>query len=211
MRQGYPIGNPDVERGRRDHMRGRHRAILAGFLAIGACTGGQPDSTTTVPTFALDAQVMAVIDSLADAAGGATEAWPSVASEAGFEIFHFGGPWYWPAGTNPFEDTNLYEWSGEAGEPPWPLATVAALVGTSFVDTYQDPDVRFGVNEGVSGPEAAPSYIPTLLEPFPFVAVHDPGDDPLAGSLDWTTWYVFFDWTQDGWRAIGMSVDSYAP
>jgi hypothetical protein len=53
--------------------------------------------------------------------------------------------------------------------------------------------------------------MPIEFQNFHFLAVHDPGDNPDFGGLDWTTWYVYFDLTGAGWKVAGMSTDSYAP
>ncbi len=105
----------------------------------------------------------------------------------------------------------MYEWSGEAGEPPWPRATFNDQVGAGFLDAWEDEDRVIQVDEPISGPEAAPPFIPTEFQNFHYLAVHDPGDQAGGEGLDWITWYVYFDLTPQGWRIAALSVDSYSP
>lgn len=125
----------------------------------------------------------------------------------GLTVIHFQSKHHWTINDEPTADDTLYEWSFEAGEPPWPRATFNDQIGAGFLAAWEDEDRTIHVDEPISGPEAAPPFIPTEFQNFHYLAVHDPGDQ----NLDWVTWYVFFDLEPGGWKIAGLSVDSYAP
>jgi predicted small lipoprotein YifL len=116
-------------------------------------------------------------------------------------------------------DPTTYQWGSNAISPDDPEfdqipgRTFAAAVADSFLSVYDDPDTVTTVNEPIAGgngrlPEAA---IPFTLRSFNYVGVHDPGDDPQYGGLDWFTWYVSIDYEDGSPVIVGLTIDAWAP
>ena len=147
------------------------------------------------------------------AQNGSGADWESVVGPKGFNVIHFDAIKTWPPSQNPFLDQTVYDWGGEATGPGQPVAsdTFANQVGASFAGVVGDQDLQTATNQPLQGPEAAPPFIPTQFQNFDYIAFHDPGDDPSVDGLDWTTWYVYFDWTGSSWVLVGMSLDAWAP
>jgi len=167
--------------------------------------------TAKAPGFANDSEPLNVLDQLAAIAGGSGGDWSNVVGPKGLTVVHFDPPKWWPPNTNPFADPTVYQWGGEAAGPAAFSDTFANEVGTSLDGVLNDPDLQIGVDMPKQGPEAAPPFIPTAFQNFHYLAAFDPEDDSSYDGLDWTTWYVFFDWTPQGWRIVGLSIDSWAP
>lgn len=114
-------------------------------------------------------------------------------------------------------DATTYQWPSNALGPEdldqIPARTFAEAVADSFVSAYDDPDTVTTVNEPILGGNGRPpAYaIPFEFQSFHYVGVHDPGDNPEFGGLDWITWYVSIDY-EDGEPVIaGLTVDMWAP
>ncbi len=114
-------------------------------------------------------------------------------------------------------DPTTYQWPSNAVGPEdldqIPARTFAEAVADSFLSAYDDPDAVTTVNEPILGGNGRlPEYaIPFEFQSFHYVGVHDPGDNPDYGGLDWITWYVSIDY-EDGEPVIaGLTVDMWAP
>lgn len=111
-------------------------------------------------------------------------------------------------------DATVRSWIGPACGDPCLSATFADHVAVPFVSAYDDTDTAISVDDLVSGPSnrIPESIIPPQFAGFHHLTVFDPGDDPAAGGLDWSTWYVFFDREPLGdYRVVGLSNDVWAP
>ncbi|MDF1595611.1 MAG: hypothetical protein P1T08_05900 [Acidimicrobiia bacterium] len=158
----------------------------------------------------------ATIERFADGVFRAGEPLGSYVGAKGLTITHFDLPKHFTLNDDPMSDQTIYLW-GNPGCGPDPdcafQATFANQIADSFLSAWDDEDRRIEIDTPIAGgngtlPEAV---VPVLFRNFHFVAVHDPGDDPAYGGLDWITWYVYFD-VVDGLPVVaGMSVDMWAP
>lgn len=184
-------------------------------IAIPAGTGWVNGHFLTVEiaasVFAGDPEPPDLGDELGDMAGGTGGSWSNLVGPHGLSVVHFDPLKWWPPNTDPFADPTVYPWGGEAAGPAAFSATFSAQVGVSLDGVLNDPDLTVGVDTPMQGPEAAPPFIPLPFQNFHYLAAFDPADDPNNGGLDWLTWYVFFDWTPQGWRIAALSVDGWAP
>lgn len=110
-------------------------------------------------------------------------------------------------------DTTVRSWTGPACGDPCISATFADQVAVPFISTHDDTDTVVTVDDLASGPSSRipASVIRPELAGFHHVTVFDPGDDPAADGLDWSTWYVYLDREPDGWKVVGLSNDVWAP
>ncbi len=106
------------------------------------------------------------------------------------------------------DDTEL-TWSNtgaSAGESEATVGTWKEVIADAFLSDYLDQDVDFQVGGMTLGgnavlPEGA---ISSAFANFPWVAIHDPGDDENLGGLDWSTWFVFLELESDGPKVVGI-------
>jgi len=114
-------------------------------------------------------------------------------------------------------DSTAYRWPSNALGPDEideiPARTFAAAIADSFLSAYDDIDTLLTVNEPIMGGNGrlAEDAIPYELKSFNYVGVHDPGDNPDYGGLDWITWYVSIDYEDDLPVIVGLTVDMWAP
>jgi hypothetical protein len=76
-----------------------------------------------------------------------------------------------------------------------------------------DTDTEINFNEPIEAGNGrlAQDAIPFALQGFNYVAVYDPGDNPEYGGLDWTIWYVSFDYHNGRPVVIALTVDQWSP
>ena len=116
------------------------------------------------------------------------------------------------------------EWSIIEFQNDWDIDTVrgrvadlaaAMAVAGDLSDPVSDRGlfvVYFDTNEIIVGPNAPfPVAKPTQFQNFRFVALFDPGDDPVLDGLDWQTWFVYFDYEGGHVRIVGLSPLAAAP
>jgi len=117
-------------------------------------------------------------------------------------------------------DPTTYKWPSKAfdvNDPAFaaeaPSRTFAAEIAAGFVSAYDDRDVMLTFNEPiVAGNGRLPAYaIPFELAGFNYVGVYDPGDNPDYGGLDWTIWYVSFDYEDGQPVVVGLTLDQWSP
>ena len=114
-------------------------------------------------------------------------------------------------------DPTTYQWPSNAIGPEdldeIPARTFAEAVTDSFLSAYDDPDTVTTENESIRGGNGRLSAdaIPFELRSFYYVGVHDSGDDPDFGGLDWITWYVSIDYEDGEPVIVGLTVDMWAP
>ncbi len=94
-----------------------------------------------------------------------------------------------------------------------PERTFSEAVADRFVSTWDDADRITTVDEPIEAgnsriPEAA---IPFELSGFHYIGVHDPGDNPDYGGLDWTTWYVSMDYEDGAPVVVALTLDEWSP
>lgn len=90
--------------------------------------------------------------------------------------------------------------------------TFATVVADDVLDAFRDADVRLTMNEVVLGPNTlAGVEFPADLEGLEYVSVHDPGDNPQYGGLDWTTWLVFVEEHEGRQLVAGLAEYAWTP
>ena len=80
------------------------------------------------------------------------------------------------------------------------------VIADPFLADYLDEDVDIEVGGLTLGANATlpGSAISSAFANFPWVAIHDPGDDETLGGLDWSTWLVFLEMEEDGPKVVGL-------
>jgi hypothetical protein len=168
--------------------------------------------------FRNDARVTALLDEFAEiiaARGDLRE----VASRRGLYVSHHADPVRFASDelATILTDPTTYRWPSNALAPDQldeiPARTFSEAIADSFLSAFDDPDTQRTVNEPIAGgngrlPEAA---IPFTLQSFNYIGVHDPGDNPEFGGLDWVTWYVSIDHEDGAPVIVGLTVDMWAP
>lgn len=162
-------------------------------------------------TFAGDPFPPAALTELGLLAAGTGGDWFSIVSSNGLSVIHFDPLKYWPSNVDPFSDPAVYPWGGEAAGPAMVSDTFANQIGLGLDGVLNDVDLVVTTDAPQQGPEAAPPFIPVPFQNFHYLAAFDPADAVANSGLDWETWYVFFDWTPQGFRVVGLSTDSWAP
>ncbi|MDF1597228.1 MAG: GerMN domain-containing protein [Acidimicrobiia bacterium] len=115
--------------------------------------------------------------------------------------------------------TTTYKWPSNAlsqDDPEFqqiPGRTFAEAVADSFLSAYDDPDTITTVNDPIeAGNSRLPDFaIPLEFASFNYIGVHDSGDNPDYGGLDWTTWYVSIDYENGSPVIVGLTVDMWSP
>lgn len=171
--------------------------------------------------FAADDAVADLIEELAaviSAEGDLSE----VTSRRGIYVSHHGPPVRFPVSelAGILTDPTSYKWPSPAldiSDPDQaaelPDRTFAEAVTDRFLSAYDDPDTQLTrdvpIEAGNSRPP--PLAIPFELQGLHYVGVHDSGDDPQYGGLDWITWYVSIDYEDGEPRIVGLTVDEWSP
>jgi spore germination protein GerM len=173
------------------------------------------DSTT----FAADARVVDVLDQMADIMAGLSDLTP-VVSWRGLYVSHHDDPVRFGDLASLLTDPTTYKWPSNAIDVNDPEAaneipsrTFAEEIAASFVSAYMDTDTEINFNEPIEAGNGrlAQDAIPFALQGFNYVAVYDPGDNPEYGGLDWTIWYVSFDYHNGRPVVIALTVDQWSP
>lgn len=163
------------------------------------------------------ADPLRVVRDLADRMARGDDLSPIV-SEKGLWVVHHAAPLRFPRTQvdGLLADRTTYRWGSNALEPNSPEIrprTFSQAVAERVVGAYHDADSRVLFNEIVEGPNGRPAAhaIPTELAGFPFVTIHDPGDDPQYGGLDWTIWIVSLAYENGQIRVVGLTLDEWSP
>lgn len=103
-------------------------------------------------------------------------------------------------------DLNWANTGAAADETDATVGTWKEVVADKFLSDYLDQDVTIEVGGLPLGgnsvlPEGA---ISSAFANFPWLAVHDPGDNEELGGLDWSTWLVFMEMEADGPKIVGL-------
>lgn len=166
-------------------------------------------------TFENDDRITRLVDQLAAAFAGETDLAPLISSD-GLYVAHFEAPRYFPPSEIPglVGDATLYDWAGTGCSPEeCPDQTFVDAVAQPFVGAWRDDDRQVVRNEILTGPNGMvpEAVVPAEFANLPFVAVHDPGDDPQYDGLDWSSWYVYVVYESSRPLVLGLSVDAWAP
>ena len=107
------------------------------------------------------------------------------------------------------EDDTEIRWSNTgaaADEADATVGTWKQVIADPFLADYLDEDVEIEVGGLTLGANAIlpGSAISSAFANFPWVAIHDPGDDEQFGGLDWSTWLVFLEMEQGQPRVVGL-------
>lgn len=178
-------------------------------------------AVVTDQAFASDPEVKALLDEMSAVMAGHGDL-STVTSRRGLYVSHNAAPIRFTPDQlkTVLTDPTTYKWPSGALNPndPEQLAelpdrTFAQAIGDRFVSTYDDGDTELAYDEPLAGGNARiPEHaIPHWLRGFHYVAVYDPGDNPDYGGLDWTTWYVSFDYEDGHPVAVAMTLDEWVP
>jgi predicted small lipoprotein YifL len=167
----------------------------------------------TAGQFENDTRVEQLLDDFADTIANDGDL-RAVTSRRGLYVSHHAAPVRWPSdelGTI-LTDPTTYQWPSSAigeDDPEFdqlPARTFAAAVADSFLSAYADPDPI------EAGNGRLPAYaIPFEFQSFNYIGVHDSGDNPDYGGIDWVTWYVSIDYEDGQPVIVGMTLDMWSP
>ncbi|MYB79428.1 MAG: hypothetical protein F4X70_08220 [Acidimicrobiia bacterium] len=107
------------------------------------------------------------------------------------------------------DDTEL-RWSNTGAsadqEGDATVGTWKQVIADPFLADYLDEEVEIEVGGLTLGANAVlpGSAISSAFANFPWVAIHDPGDNEEFGGLDWSTWLVFLEMEQGRPRVVGL-------
>ena len=171
--------------------------------------------------FASDPEVMDLLDEMSRIMADHGDLSP-VVSQRGLYVSHHAPPVRFTpdelAGI--LTDPTTYKWPSNAldiNDPDQASEiqgrTFAAAIGDRFVSTFDDPDAWITVDEPIeAGNGRIAAYaIPFELKGFHYIGVHDPGDNPDYGGLDWTTWYVSIDYENGHPVVVALTIDEWSP
>ncbi len=172
----------------------------------------------TSANFAVDPRVEALLDEFVAIVAADGDLRP-VVSHRGLYVSHHADPVRFAPEdlATILRSPATYRWPSNALSPDdideIPARTFAEAIADSFVSAYDDADTVLTTNEPILGGNGRlPEYaIPFELESFNYVGVHDPGDNPDYGGLDWITWYVSIDYEDLAPVIVGLTVDMWAP
>jgi hypothetical protein len=171
--------------------------------------------------FAADDRVGDLLDDFAAAIAADGDIRPMV-SARGLYVAHHADPIHFTRAQldGILTDPTTYKWPSAAldeSDPAQlaeiPSRTFAEAVTDRWLGVYDDPDRVVTFNQPVTGgngrlPEFA---IPYELGGLNYAGLHDPGDDPRYGGLDWNTWYVSVDYEDGKPRIVALTVDEWSP
>jgi len=170
--------------------------------------------------FAADHRIGDVLNELAAIFAGGGDLSP-VVSWRGLYVSHHDAPVRFGDLTELLSDPTTYKWPSNAFDVNDPeLAaevtgkTFADAIGASFVSAYDDLDVVVTFNKPMGaniGGRSDAMAIPVELVGFNYVGVYDSGDNPEYGGLDWTIWYVSFDFEDGKPVVVGLTLDQWSP
>ena len=114
------------------------------------------------------------------------------------------------------QDGTDLKWSNTgaaANESDATVGTWKEVIADKFLADYLDEDVVIEVGGLPLGPNAVlpGSAISSAFANFPWVAVHDPGDNEEFGGLDWSTWFVFLEMEESGPKVVGLQPQTSYP
>ncbi len=165
--------------------------------------------------FAADDAARGRLDALAEIIAARGDLRP-IASRRGLYVAHHAPPRRF----NPDElagiltDATTYQWPSNAADlEDVAFRTFTDAVADRFLQAFDDPDVVLVANEPIEGANGRPASaaIPFEFQNFNYWTVYDPGDDPDFGGLDWTIWYVSFDYEDGRPVIVGLTLDEWAP
>ncbi len=113
------------------------------------------------------------------------------------------------------DETEL-KWSNTGASAEEAAATVGTwkeVIADPFLADYLDEDVEIEVAGLTLGANAVlpGSAISSAFANFPWVAIHDPGDNEDFQGLDWSTWLVFLEMEEGVPRVVGLQPQSSYP
>ena len=93
------------------------------------------------------------------------------------------------------------------------VGTWKQVIADAFLADYLDEDVEIEVGGLTLGANAVlpGSAISSAFANFPWVAIHDPGDNEDFQGLDWSTWLVFLEMEEGVPRVVGLQPESSYP
>ncbi|MBT8199525.1 MAG: GerMN domain-containing protein [Acidimicrobiia bacterium] len=170
--------------------------------------------------FASDPRVPDLLDRFAAIIAADDDLRP-VTSRRGLYVSHHGDPIRFSTSelSTILTDPATYKWPSNAlseDDPEFqqiPGRTFAQAVADSFLSAYDDSDTTTTINQPIEAGNGrlAEYAIPFEFESFNYIGVHDPGDNPDYGGLDWVTWYVSIDYEDGAPVIVGLTIDMWSP
>jgi hypothetical protein len=114
-------------------------------------------------------------------------------------------------------DSTTYHWPSNAigaeDIEEIPARTFSEAIAGSFLSAYDDDDTVTTVNKAIEAGNGriAKDAIPFTFRSFNYIGVHDSGDNPEYGGLDWVTWYVSIDYENRSPVIVGLTIDQWSP
>ncbi len=170
-------------------------------------------------TFAADGRVGDTLDEMAGIMVALSDLTP-VVSWRGLYVSHHDDPVRFGNLVRLMTDPTTYVWPSKAFDVNDPDfageitgRTFAEENAVSFVSAYLDTDTVITFNEPIEAGNGrlAEYAIPFELAGFNYVGIYDPGDNPEYGGLDWTIWYVSFDYEDGVPVVVGLTLDQWSP
>ena len=169
--------------------------------------------------FAADGRIGDVLEEMTEIMVGRGDLTP-VMSWRGLYVSHHDSPVRFGDLQNILTDQTTYRWPSNAFDVNDPAFAAEAISRTfadeiagRFVSAIGDQDfvLTYGEPIEAGGGRIAADAIPFELVGFNYVGVYDPGDDPDFGGLDWTIWYVSFDYEDGRPVVVGLTLDEWSP
>jgi hypothetical protein len=169
--------------------------------------------------FAADERVGDTLDEMAGIMTDLSDLTP-VVSWRGLYVSHHDDPVRFGNLAELLADPTTYRWPSPAfdvNDPDFANEvlgrTFAEEIAAGFVSAYLDSDTVTTFNEPIEAGNGrlAANAIPFELAGFNYVGVYDPGDNPEYGGLDWTIWYVSFDYEDGAPVVVGLTLDQWSP
>lgn len=174
---------------------------------------------TAADVFAADGRIGDTLNEMAGIMVALSDLTP-VVSWRGLYVSHHDDPVRFGNLVRLMTDPTTYRWPSKAfdvNDPDFANEvtgrTFAEEIAVSFVSAYRDADTVITFNEPIEAGNGRPAEyaIPFELSGFNYVGVYDPGDNPEYGGLDWTIWYVSFDYENGVPVVVGLTLDQWAP
>jgi hypothetical protein len=112
--------------------------------------------------------------------------------------------------------STTYDWTTPGCDDGCVEDTFAGAIGIPFLSAWEDlsGDASLALDEillGGNGPFPPEAAIPTQFQNFHRVVVHDPGDDPELGGIDWQSWFAYYDYEAGEAVIVGLSRAAWGP
>jgi hypothetical protein len=101
-----------------------------------------------------------------------------------------------------FDDTASRSWGSRDGSGQPIEGSFSSVVLPPLDDVFGDEDVNVAYGEILTANTTGQVKLPAELAGFPVVSLHDPGDDLDLEGMDWRTWALGLDFTDEGPKLV---------